>query len=51
MQAMKLKQKGQVHASMKQQTHLVYVHFNQSTGQVVHANCHVKLAKADAASM
>ena len=37
--------KGQVHASMKQQTYLVYVHFNQSIGQVVHANCTWKTGK------
>ena len=37
--------KGQVHASMKQQTYLVYVDFNQSTGQVVHAKCTRKAGK------
>lgn len=37
--------KGQVHASMKQQTYLIYVHFNQSTEQIVHANYTRKAGK------
>ena len=32
---------------MKQQTYLVYVHFNQSIGQVVHANCTCKAGKGE----